>query len=179
MSILYETDNLVLRELVPTDDQGMFELDSDSAVHRYLGNKPLKTIEESRKIIENVRKQYADLKIGRWAVVEKTTNRFIGWSGLKFCAETRNSHTDYYDLGYRFIPSSWGKGYATESSKPAIMHAFKVLKLPVIYGNALKDNGASRRVLEKLGFSFTGYYSDPSHGDCAWYELKATNQNIL
>ena len=45
-----ETERLILRELLPTDAAAMFELDSDPEVHRFLGNQPVKTIEESRDI---------------------------------------------------------------------------------------------------------------------------------
>ena len=49
-----ETERLLLRDLRLTDLEGMFELDSNSEVHRFLGNKPVKTISESQKIIESV-----------------------------------------------------------------------------------------------------------------------------
>jgi ribosomal-protein-alanine N-acetyltransferase len=78
MEPIIETKRLILRELLPVDDIGMFELDSDKAVHKYLGNKPVNTIEESRKIIEAIRQQYEDNGIGRWAVVEKSTGKFLG-----------------------------------------------------------------------------------------------------
>jgi RimJ/RimL family protein N-acetyltransferase len=178
---LYETERLILRHLLPSDDQGMFELDSDPEVHRYLGGKPVQTILESQKIIERVCKQYAENGIGRWAVIEKSTNKFIGWSGLKLCTDRRNGQSNYYDLGYRLIPSAWGKGYATECSMPAIHHTFEILKLSALYANAMKENGASRRVLEKLGFSFVEYYLDESFGECAWYELtsKSSTRKVV
>ncbi len=43
MEIFAETERLLLREILPTDIEGMFELDSDEEVHRYLGNNPVKT----------------------------------------------------------------------------------------------------------------------------------------
>lgn len=35
MKVFAETERLILRELVPEDVNGMFELDSDPDVHRY------------------------------------------------------------------------------------------------------------------------------------------------
>ena len=172
MKIHYETERLILRDIELTDDQGMFELDSDPEVHLYLGGKPVKTIEESREMIKNIRKQYVDVGIARWAVIEKSSGKFIGWSGIKFCTNTTQG--DYYDLGYRFIRSAWNKGYATESAKPAIQHAFNVLKIPALYANAMKDNAGSRHVLEKLNFQFVEFYTDTVFGECAWYTLKVT-----
>ena len=57
MQIFVETERLLLRELLPTDDAGMFELDADPAVHRYLGNQPVTTIGQSRELIAFVRRQ--------------------------------------------------------------------------------------------------------------------------
>ena len=54
MKFYIETERLILRELRPSDLNGMFELDSDPEVHKHLGNKPVKTIEESRKILDNI-----------------------------------------------------------------------------------------------------------------------------
>ncbi|WP_293308745.1 GNAT family N-acetyltransferase, partial [Pedobacter sp. UBA5917] len=102
MKIFAETERLILRELLPEDAAGMFEMDGDPEVHIFLGNKPVQSIEQSKADIEFIRKQYIDNGIGRWAVIEKETNSFIGWAGLKFIKEMNNNHSNYYDLGYRF-----------------------------------------------------------------------------
>lgn len=49
-------------------------------------------------VIESIRKQYFDNGIGRWAVIEKESNNFIGWSGLKFVREETNNHIEYLDV---------------------------------------------------------------------------------
>lgn len=41
MKIYAETERLILREILPTDVDALFELDSDPDVHRYLGNNPV------------------------------------------------------------------------------------------------------------------------------------------
>jgi RimJ/RimL family protein N-acetyltransferase len=154
MQIFVETERLLLRQLLPSDDIGMFELDSDSEVQRYLGNKPIKRVEEARKSIEYIRQQYLENGIGRWAVIEKETSCFVGWAGLKFVREATNNHINYHDLGYRLIKRYWGKGYATESAKASLEYGFEQLKLKEIYGMADVGNVASRKVLEKVGLSF-------------------------
>jgi len=151
MKIFAETTRLMLRELMPIDAEGMFEMDSDPEVHRYLRNKPVITIEQSEADIEFIRKQYIENGIGRWAVIEKATGSFIGWSGLKLIKETVNHHSHYYDLGYRFSKRHWGKGYATETAIATKDYGFNELGLNEIIGIADVSNFGSIHVLEKVG----------------------------
>ncbi|MEZ2443847.1 GNAT family N-acetyltransferase [Chitinophaga sp. RCC_12] len=160
MEIFASTPRLILRELIPADAAGMFELDSDEAVHLYLGNKPVSTIEESREAIQLIRQQYRENGIGRWAVIEKDTNQFVGWAGLKLIKEPTNGHVNYYDLGYRFIKKYWGKGYATECARASLEYGFNRLGLENIYAIADVNNDASKRVLEKVGLSLDGTFHD-------------------
>jgi len=171
MKIFAETARLILRELVQADAEGMFEMDGDPEVHLYLGNNPVKSIEQSKADIDFIRKQYTENGIGRWAVIEKATGKFVGWSGLKLIKETNNKHTNYYDLGYRFSKQYWGKGYATETAIAAKNYGFEVLKLDEIIGIADIANLGSIHVLEKVGLkriSTFEYHGIEHH----WMEIK-------
>ncbi len=170
--IFAETERLVMRELLPTDAAEMYEMDSDPDVHKYLGNDPVKNMDRVDYAIAHIRSQYVDNGIGRWAVIDKETNRFVGWSGLKLYKNmVANGRTGFYELGYRFAKKYWGKGYATETAKTALAYGFEQLKVPVIYAITDVGNDGSRHVLEKCGFSFIEifeYEGAPS----TWYELK-------
>src|SRR5688572_121541 len=112
MKEFVETERLLLREMLPSDYQGIFELDSDPDVHTYLGKDPITDFQQAKNVIDFIQKQYLENGIGRWAVIEKQTKAFVGWSGLKLIKEKTNGHVDHYDLGYRFIRKYWGRGYA-------------------------------------------------------------------
>lgn len=157
-----ETERLLLRELLPTDAEAMFEMDSNPEVHKYLGNNPVTDIEQVRGYIESIREQYSNNGIGRWAVVEKESGKVIGWAGLKFITEIENGHTHFYDVGYRLNQQYWGKGYATESANAAIKYGFEELGLTEIIGSANVENIKSRKALEKCGLTFveTFYWND-------------------
>ncbi|HBK72451.1 MAG TPA: GNAT family N-acetyltransferase [Flavobacteriaceae bacterium] len=155
MEIFVETDRLILREIVQTDLEAMFDLDSDPEVHKYLGNKPFKTIEESQKYIDSLQQQYIERGIGKWAVIHKETQQFMSWSGLKLnIEEPMNGFTNYYDVGYRLMKRFWGKGYATESGIAALQYAFETMKLKTIYGITEMGNQASHNALLKIGLYF-------------------------
>jgi RimJ/RimL family protein N-acetyltransferase len=60
------------------------------------------------------------------------------------------------ELGYWLGLSYWGQGFATEAARAVIDYAFADLKLESIQAGARVTNPASRRVLEKCGFQWTG-----------------------
>lgn len=152
-----ETERLIIREVRPDDADGMFALDSDPRVHRFLGNRPATTIEESRKTVHHVRRQYETFGIGRWAVEEKATGRFIGWTGFKWIDEPINGRRHYLDVGYRFVPESWGKGIATEAIVACMELAAEAPEMgdATLCGMVVAGNAASERILTKLGMRYT------------------------
>lgn len=72
MTVHLETNRFILRDIEFNDANDIFELDSDPEVHKFLGKKPIKTIDEAEAIIDYIRKQYYDYGIGRWAIINKT-----------------------------------------------------------------------------------------------------------
>ena len=174
MTFNIETERLLLREMRPSDLEGMFELDSDPEVHKYLGNKPVKTKEESQIIIDGILKQYDERSIGRWAAIEKETGEFIGWSGIRLNNEyNMNGFDEYYDVGYRLIKRFWGKGYATESAKAAVDYAFNTLRLPEIYGITEIENKASHNALLKIGLHYVEeFYFEIDKMNLSWYKME-------
>ncbi|WP_421948665.1 GNAT family N-acetyltransferase [Phaeodactylibacter xiamenensis] len=150
MSPTLETARFILRKPEEQDAQGFFDLDSDPEVHKYLGNNPIKTMDQAHDTIAYVRNQYDQYGIGRWAVIDKATQDFVGWSGLKFETTVRTD-MDYYDLGYRLRRQYWGQGIATETSLAALEYGFETLKLEEIFAGAHVDNIGSNKVLQKVG----------------------------
>jgi RimJ/RimL family protein N-acetyltransferase len=60
------------------------------------------------------------------------------------------------EIGYWLGVKHWGKGYATEAVRAVIDHAFTNLDCEALQSSARVTNPASRRVLEKCGFQWTG-----------------------
>ena len=63
---------------------------------------------------------------------------------------------EHPEIGYWLGVPFWGKGYATEAARAVIDHAFGDLGYDVLVGGARVSNPASRRVLQKCGFEWTG-----------------------
>lgn len=168
MKIFTETDRLILREIVPEDANAMFEMDSDPEVHTYLGGNQVTSMDQINEAIQFIRKQYIDVGIGRWAVIEKKSQSFIGWSGLKLVPYPINQHTNFYDLGYRFIRRYWGLGYATEAANASLHFGFEKMNLSDIYAMTEAGNVSSANVLNKVGMRSIGTfdYEQKTH---FWY----------
>jgi RimJ/RimL family protein N-acetyltransferase len=60
------------------------------------------------------------------------------------------------ELGYWIGVPYWGRGYATEAARAVLDHAFGVLGYARLTSRARVSNPASRRVLEKCGFQWSG-----------------------
>lgn len=169
------TERLMLRKLTQKDIDNIFLLDSNPEVMKYVGVPPVNNKQESAKMIENIINQYEKNGTGRLAVIEKESNQFIGWSGIKLLTEEVNGFKNVYELGYRFLPEFWGKGYATESAIASLDLGFNQLNADKIYAYADVGNESSNRILTKLGFENKGTFLDK--GDiCNWYELEKNNR---
>jgi len=163
-----------MRPFEETDAEGLFLLDSNPEVMKYVGGIVSTEVEQSRQMIEFIQNQYKENGVGRLAVIEKSSNILIGWSGLKSRPKEINGMKNVYELGYRFLPEYWGKGYATETAIAALNYAFNEIKTDVVYAMAVTENTGSNRVLQKLGFEELGTFLDD--GDlCYWYKLEKEN----
>jgi [ribosomal protein S5]-alanine N-acetyltransferase len=174
MSLILETNRLLLRKIEPTDAPALFELDSNPNVMRYLGGKTIQSINQIHTMIEYIHQQYSQNGIGRYAVILKETNELVGWSGIKYVTEPENNFVNFYDLGYRFIERYWGKGYGYEAAKPWIDFAFNKMNIEKLNADAHINNAGSNRILQNLGFQLINQYEWEGY-PFNWYELKNPN----
>ncbi len=151
MNIILETPRLFLRQFTEADASLIRQLNSEPGVLQYIPEPVPESDERARQIIADIILPQYKNNLGRWAVHLKETNEFIGWCGLKWLKET-----DEIDLGYRFIPAAWGKGYATEAASHTLKYGLQQLQLKKIVAHAHIDNIASQKVLEKIGMQYVG-----------------------
>lgn len=147
MEILFSTERLHLREMVPDDAGNAFLLNSDPEVVRYTGDGPFDSIKATRDFLA----AYPDYRLhgfGRWAVVRQADGAWLGWCGLK-----RHPNGEV-DLGYRLLREHWGQGYATEAGRACLERGFTHHGLDRMIGRVVRENLASVRVLEKLGMTY-------------------------
>jgi RimJ/RimL family protein N-acetyltransferase len=96
------------------------------------------SLEQTRAMLEKIRAQG-----GWWAV--HLGAEIIGNVFLR--ASPRDASA--LELGYHFLPTAWGRGYATEAARALLETAKgRLVEAPVVPGNA-----RSQSVMKKLGFS--------------------------
>ena len=151
MAVLY-TDRLVLRDFCETDVDPLYAIQGNQEYMQFTHWA------ESREACAAWLRRYADsLQANGFAprtVVKRSAERVIGWGGLNI---------DPFDPGwgvevsYFIHPDCAGQGYATELVLASLQHGFGDLGLEAIGAFAMPQNQASGRVLEKCGFTLTGY----------------------
>lgn len=167
-----ETERTIMRRLKKEDAADFYTLNLDEKVLTYTGDKPFENILASVDFLTNY-DQYEKYGVGRLAVIDKTTSKFLGWCGLKY-SQDKNE----YDIGFRFHRKYWHKGYATETSKKCLDYAFIELGIEKVVGRAMKKNIGSINVLKKIGMTFKENFDFEGH-DGVIYELTKNNYKKL
>ena len=145
MSIIATTPRLKIRTWSSEDAPALLRLYSDPEVYRHIPHVQLRTLEEAEARIREMSGFHPTL----WAVEEN--GRLIGLCGFPRGAR---------ELGFAFAPSTWGKGYATESARECLRWG-EAQGMTRIIAKVREENAASRRVLERLGFADTGVRDGP------------------
>jgi RimJ/RimL family protein N-acetyltransferase len=149
--IMMTTRRLRLRRLRPSDEHDLVALDSDPEVMRYVGSPPgprgpEETVARARQRIA------AGHGGGGWWVIEGKDDGVFHGLGLLLPMPDG----DEVEVGYRLARRSWGRGIATEATRALVDYALGVARLPRLVAVVYPENAASRRVLEKLGFTHQG-----------------------
>ena len=154
------TSRLLLRAVTSSDRMDLHRLEQDPEVMRHLnGGRP--TPLEPHAGAETEFLMPRGPEVGLWAVVERQTDRLLGWVSLR-------PEGNVGDLGYRFFREAWGRGFATEAAQAVIADGFLELGLGRITAETMSVNIASRRVMQRLGMrcvrTFIADYPDKLPG---------------
>jgi RimJ/RimL family protein N-acetyltransferase len=84
-----------------------------------------------------------------WVARHKTTNELIGAMNL-----TPFMDTGIMQLGFQIRRQFWKLGYGSELAEAILRFAIDEVGLEEVYGFFEKENTASGKILEKLGFQF-------------------------
>ena len=141
-----ETERLIITEfdLSMAEDVHKNSLDEDN--RRFVPDEVFETVEDAKETIEFLMGCYetGDGPLVYPALLKDGTN--IGYVQLVPIDEG-------FEVGYHIAKEYTGNGYATEALKALLEYAATMKKLERVYGICLSENVASKKVLEKCGFT--------------------------
>ncbi len=147
---MLETKRLILRPWQESDAEALYEYAKDPAVGYPAGWPAHTGVENSRQIIRDVLSAP-----GTYAVCRKDTGAPIGSIGLKMGDATdMTNREDECELGYWIGKPYWGQGMIPEAALVLIDYAFESMGMRGIWCGYYEGNERSRRVQEKLGFTY-------------------------
>jgi RimJ/RimL family protein N-acetyltransferase len=154
-----QTQNLTLRPWRQSDLQFLAQLCADETVMRYFPK--VLTEEESADFLRRLIAHQEEHGFSYFAVEEKQSGKLIGFIGLA-AQKYESPFTPAVDVGWRLMPSAWGKGYATEGAKRCLQLAFEELKLDRVIAVCAATNKGSERVMQKIGMQKIGEFVHPN-----------------
>jgi [ribosomal protein S5]-alanine N-acetyltransferase len=143
------TPRLRGRPLAETDFDDLYELHRDNRVLAAFGAEP-GTVEDAHEFVDRKLAHWRKHGFGIW-MFRGPDGVFVGRCGIH---RWRFEDRDEVELGYIVRSDLWSNGYATEIGAAVVGYAFSVLGFPELVGFTRPANVRSRRVLEKLGFTF-------------------------
>lgn len=144
-AVVLETDRLVLRQPTLADVKAIAHVVSDKRVSINLRRVPHPyTLDDAVSFVTTI----ADT-IDTVFLIERERTA-VGLVGVSW--ENENAP----EIGYCLGIDHWGKGFATEAARAVIDYAFEEFSINHLLSGARVLNPASRHVLEKCGFQWTG-----------------------
>lgn len=149
MSVIIETERLVLRPWRESDAAVLYRYASDHRVGPVAGWPPHTSVENSLEIIRTV---FSAPEV--YAMVLKVTNEPVGCCGIMFDEEKHGVKMQVKDaeIGYWVGVPHWGKGYAPEAVRALMKRSFEVLGVSTLWISYYDGNAQSHRVAGKCGF---------------------------
>jgi RimJ/RimL family protein N-acetyltransferase len=145
-SVVLKTERLTLRRPLSSDAKAIARLANDRRIAENLRRLPHPY---SRTDAEAFLRALAAERREEVFLIE-ADGAPAGMIGLDFGID------EGPEIGYWLGVAHWGKGFATEAARAVIDYAFEEFPVDELFAGARVTNPASRRVLEKCGFQWTG-----------------------
>lgn len=167
------SDRLIIRPLLPSDLEPFYTLRSQPEAMTDSGKqRPDADLSETRAKLKSLQPPYHNSHVYFGIFLKKSDDNegeLIGDGGVhKF----RSDHTGWPEFGYKFKKEYWGRGYATEFARAFMEFWWSLPRMDAqilvasssmdfqntpkateqVYAYTRKDNLASQKVLEKIGF---------------------------
>jgi len=140
------TERLRLRGFRAADRDAFAAMNAEPAVMEYFPGTLDRAASDA--MLDRIRERWAADGHGLWAVERLDDGAFLGFTGI-----ARLAYLEQPEVGWRFVPSAWGQGYATEAAEGALAFGFGELGLPEIVSVTTVGNERSIAVMRRLGMT--------------------------
>ena len=144
------TKRLTLRLVSVEDAPFILELYNQPDFYRFVGDKQIRTLEEAKRYIQDNMLRMQKLKGVSLLVVETNHDK----QPVGICGLVKRDTLTAFDIGYGYLPSAYGKGYAKEAASVVVDFAREEMNIENLVAITNNDNIRSISLLEKLGFQF-------------------------
>ncbi len=100
------------------------------------------------------------------ALIHKGDNQLIGNCGIRI----NDPEAGEANIGYELDSRYWRQGLATEAARCILQFGFETLKLHRIWAECVAANGASARVLSKIGMRQEGRLREKEYLKGVWHD---------
>jgi ribosomal-protein-alanine N-acetyltransferase len=145
----FETARLRAERLLPEHFDILHRMHQDPRMMATLGG--LRTAERTRRLLTDNLAHWERHGFGLWLLTGRDDGAFAGRGGLRHVHVGGN---DEVELVYAVAAERWGQGLATEMGTAMLTIGMDDLGLKDIVCFTMTGNLASRRVMEKLGFTY-------------------------
>lgn len=143
------TERLLLRALRESDLEAVYALHGDPETSRFNPSGPLRSLDAARELLTLWLGDWARNGVGYWAVERREApGLVVGVGGVR---RKELEGQTVLNLAYRFTPSTWGSGYATEMARVALAMARQHIPDIPLVAIIHPENAPSIRVAERLG----------------------------
>lgn len=144
------TTRLILRQLSIDDIDDVFEYAKSPLVGPNAGWRPHLNKEETEAFIKYSIKKREFGQPGIYAIIYKENMKTIGTIEI-------HSYNQYKaEIGFVLNPDYWAQGIVVEAAKAIIVYGFEILHLKRLQYGYFGFNTRSKRVCEKLEFTYEG-----------------------
>ncbi|MET3116023.1 RimJ/RimL family protein N-acetyltransferase [Undibacterium sp. GrIS 1.8] len=151
MSLLH-TQRLRLEPFNDEHLDGLFRLNSDPEVMRYITGKP-ETREETIAMIERIKARWIEFGFSWWSFIELETNELIGAGCIQYLGR---DPANPLEIGWRLRQDKWGQGFASEAAQRMAAFAFDQIGGDSLFAVCDQENIGSANVMKKLGMQYRG-----------------------
>lgn len=165
------TARLRLRALTSADAPAILRIHSDAETMRWFGTNPMQNIEEAERIIAAFNAWFVASSGVRWGIElddgAPDSARLIGSCGLF----RWNKNWRHCALGYELARDCHGQGYMREALTAVLNFGYTTMGLHRVHAEIHRDNLASIRLVQGLGFRFEGVHRETAYWGEQWHDL--------